>query len=116
MQWQTDRRYSGGGIQLDGAQHRTVYDYIVVGAGSAGCVLAHRLSAGGAYSVLLLESGREDTDMWLHLPVGYYKTTHDPRFDWCFKTEEEPGLKNRRLGWPLSLSLSPPPPPPRVCV
>ncbi len=76
------------------------YDYIVVGAGSAGCVLAHRLSAGGTYSVLLLESGRRDTNVWLHLPVGYYKTTHDPCFDWCFKTEQEPGLNNRRIGWP----------------
>ena len=78
----------------------TEYDYVVVGAGSAGCVLAHRLSAGGLYSVLLLESGPRDTDFWLHLPVGYYKTTHDPRFDWCFKTEPEPALNGRRLGWP----------------
>lgn len=76
------------------------YDYIIVGAGSAGCVLAHRLSASGLHSVLLLESGPPDSNLWLHLPVGYYKTTHDPRWDWCFKTEAEPNLNGRILSWP----------------
>lgn len=100
--WQP-RRYcssGSGGAAPVAAEQGKEYDYIIVGAGSAGCILAHRLSAGGAYSVLLLESGPRDTNMWLHLPVGYYKTTHDPRFDWCFKTEQEAALNNRRLGWP----------------
>ena len=81
-------------------QHdRELYDYVVVGAGSAGCVLASRLTSHG-HSVLLLEAGGVDTSMWLHLPVGYYKTTHDPRFDWCFKTDPVGGLGGRVLGWP----------------
>ncbi len=76
------------------------FDYIVVGAGSAGCVLANRLSANPAHKVLLLEAGGKDLNPWLHIPVGYFKTMHNPAFDWCYMTEPDPGIANRQLQWP----------------
>ncbi|HSF94229.1 MAG TPA: GMC family oxidoreductase N-terminal domain-containing protein, partial [Thermohalobaculum sp.] len=76
------------------------FDYVIVGAGSAGCVLANRLSEDPANRVLLLEAGPEDTNPWLHIPVGYFKTVWDPRFAWQFETEPEPGTANRRMPWP----------------
>ncbi|MHB1304927.1 MAG: GMC family oxidoreductase [Acidiphilium sp.] len=76
------------------------YDYIVVGAGSAGCALAARLSADPGCRVLLLEAGPRDTNPWIHIPVGYFKTMHNPRTDWCLKTEPDPGLAGRSLAWP----------------
>lgn len=76
------------------------FDYIVIGAGSAGCVLANRLSADPNNRVLLLEAGNKDTNIWLHVPVGYFKTMHNPSTDWCYLTEPDPGISDRQLQWP----------------
>ena len=77
-----------------------VYDYIIVGAGSAGCVLANRLSAHPGNRVLLLEAGGRALNPWLHIPVGYFKTMHNPKTDWCYLTDPDPGIAGRRLQWP----------------
>ena len=76
------------------------FDYIIVGAGSAGCVLANRLSALPSNRVLLIEAGSRDWNPWLHVPVGYFKTMHDPKLDWCYKTEPDSGIAGRSLQWP----------------
>lgn len=75
-------------------------DYVIVGAGSSGCVLANRLSADPNNQVALLEAGGPDTNPWIHIPVGYFKTMHNPKVDWCYKTEPDPGLNGRSLDWP----------------
>ncbi|PHN64373.1 choline dehydrogenase [Pseudomonas sp. ICMP 8385] len=76
------------------------YDYVVVGAGPAGCLLANRLSANPAHRVLLLEAGGRDNYPWIHIPVGYLFCIGNPRTDWCFKTEAQPGLQGRALSYP----------------
>jgi choline dehydrogenase len=81
------------------------YDYIIVGAGSAGCVLVNRLSENAANRVLLLEAGGGDINPWIHIPVGYFKTMHNPRTDWCYMTEPDEGINGRSLQWPCGKVL-----------
>ena len=76
------------------------YDYIVIGAGSSGCVVANRLSADPRKRVLLLEAGPEDRNPWIHVPVGYFRTMFDSRISWGYETEPVPGSANRRIPWP----------------
>ncbi len=83
-----------------GTSSEQEFDYIVVGAGSAGCVVASRLSENPRHRVLLIEAGPKDTYPWLHIPVGYFKTIHNPKTDWCYEIEPDPGLSNRRMKWP----------------
>ena len=81
------------------------YDYIVVGAGSAGAVLAARLSEDPAVRVLLLEAGPRDRSFWIHLPVGYGKTMWSKRYNWCFSTDPEPNMNDREIYWPRGKTL-----------
>ncbi|MEI7612713.1 MAG: choline dehydrogenase [Betaproteobacteria bacterium] len=81
------------------------FDFIVVGAGSAGCVLANRLSESGRFSVLLLEAGPADNNPWIHLPIGYGKTMFHPVLNWGFHTEPEPTMNQRKIYWPCGRCL-----------
>ncbi|MDQ6619322.1 MAG: choline dehydrogenase [Pseudomonadota bacterium] len=81
------------------------FDYVVVGAGSAGCVLANRLTADGRSTVLLLEAGPPDTYPWIHVPIGYAKTMFNPKVNWCFKTEPQPHMNDRQVYWPRGKTL-----------
>jgi choline dehydrogenase len=76
------------------------YDYIIVGAGTAGCVLANRLTHSGRYRVLLIEAGRSDRRIWIHVPIGYGRTFNDPRVNWMYEAEPDPSLANRTQFWP----------------
>lgn len=81
------------------------FDFVIVGAGSAGCVLANRLSENGRFRVLLLEAGARDWLPWIHLPIGYGKTMFHRRVNWQFHTEPEPELGQRRIYWPRGKTL-----------
>ena len=81
------------------------HDFIVVGAGTAGCALAARLSENGRHSVLLLEAGPKDDYPWIHIPIGYGKTMFHPVYNWRFETEPDPGMNDRRIYWPRGRCL-----------
>ncbi|WP_299868961.1 GMC family oxidoreductase N-terminal domain-containing protein [uncultured Hoeflea sp.] len=81
------------------------FDVVIVGAGSAGCVLANRLSADPAVSVALVEAGGRDLSPWIHVPVGYFKTIKDPALNWMYRTQPDPGLNGRALNWPRGKTL-----------
>src|SRR5579859_215216 len=81
------------------AQSLGPFDYVIIGAGSAGCLLANRLSADPNVKVLLLEAGGKDDYFWIHVPVGYLYTIANPRTDWCYKTDPDPGLNGRSIGY-----------------
>jgi choline dehydrogenase len=76
------------------------FDFVIVGAGSAGCALANRLSASGKHTVALLEAGPSDTNPWIHIPVGYFRTMGNPKSDWCYRTEADEGIAGRAIPWP----------------
>ncbi|MHB9841975.1 GMC family oxidoreductase [Paraburkholderia terrae] len=81
------------------------FDFVVVGAGSAGCVLANRLSENGRYSVCLLEAGPPDRFLWIHIPIGYGKTMFHPVYNWGFYTDPDPNMLDRKLYWPRGRTL-----------
>lgn len=81
------------------------YDFVIVGAGSAGCVLANRLSENGKHSVLLLEAGPRDDYLWIHIPIGYGKTMFHKDYNWGFYTEPDPNMHDRKIYWPRGRGL-----------
>jgi choline dehydrogenase len=81
-------------------QSAGTYDYIIIGAGTAGCVLANRLTQDPGVSVLLIEAGGKDDYAWIHIPVGYLYCIDNPRTDWRFRTEPDAGLNGRSLIYP----------------
>lgn len=76
------------------------FDFVIVGAGSAGCALANRLSESGKFSVALLEAGPRDSNPWIHVPVGYFRTMGNPGTDWRYVTKPDPGIAGRSIPWP----------------
>ena len=87
------------------SDNNTKFDYIIVGGGSAGCLLANRLSSEPKNRVLLLEAGKKDSYPWLHIPVGYLYCIGNPRTDWMYNTEPEPGLNGRSQRYPRGKTL-----------
>jgi len=92
-------------IYIISIQKMENFDYIIIGAGSAGCVLANRLTANTNIKVLLLEAGGKDINPWIHIPGGYFKTMHNPKTDWCFQIEKDEGLNNRKMNYPRGKTL-----------
>ncbi len=84
----------------EGAAALETFDFIIVGAGSAGCVLAERLTASGAHRVLLIEAGGDDNKFWIKVPLGYGKTYDDPAVNWCYTAQADAGLNQRHAFWP----------------
>jgi len=76
------------------------YDFIIIGAGSAGCVLANRLSASGKHQVLLIEAGGKDTSPWIHMPIGYGKIFYDAKVNWKYQTKNMESMNGRNSYWP----------------
>ena len=85
--------------------HVQTFDYVIVGAGSAGCVLANRLTESGRHTVLLLEAGPPDRNPWIHIPIGYGKTMFHPELNWRFETEPQEHLNDRQDYWPRGRTL-----------
>ncbi|MCA0422410.1 MAG: GMC family oxidoreductase N-terminal domain-containing protein [Proteobacteria bacterium] len=81
------------------------FDYIIIGAGSAGSILANRLSASGKHQVLVLEAGGNDNWIWFHIPVGYLFAIGNPRSDWCLRTTKQPGLNGRDIAYPRGKAI-----------
>mgnify|MGYP001194962712 CR=1 FL=1 len=81
------------------------FDYIIIGAGSAGCVLTNRLLQNSNNKILLIEAGGTDSYPWIHIPVGYYKTMHNPKTDWCYNTEPDQTMENRSIPYPRGKTL-----------
>ncbi|MGH7152757.1 MAG: GMC family oxidoreductase, partial [Acetobacteraceae bacterium] len=86
-------------------QQSATWDYVIVGAGSSGCVLANRLSEDPATRVLLLEAGPKDDNFWISIPVGFTRLLNDTRFNWCFATEPEESVRGRSIPSPRGTSL-----------
>ncbi|MFP8780058.1 GMC family oxidoreductase [Hydrogenophaga sp. RWCD_12] len=87
------------------SEHNATFDYVIIGGGTAGCLLANRLSADASKRVLLIEAGRKDDYHWIHIPVGYLYCIGNPRTDWLYQTEADPGLNGRKLRYPRGKTL-----------
>src|SRR6185312_3751469 len=99
------RKSSAPQASRPGFDRGVTFDYVVVGGGTAGCVLANRLTADGRHRVLLLEAGPVDRSPWIHIPIGYAKTMFHPRYNWGFRTDPEPQMDSRAMYWPRGRCL-----------
>src|SRR3954462_11105445 len=90
---------------MNAARDAVEADFIVIGAGSAGCAVAARLSEDPRTRVVLLEAGGEDKNRWIHIPLGFGKTFADPSINWCYETEPDPGAGDRWVYWPRGKAI-----------